>query len=291
MKKKEKSFQEVIFILQKYWSKIGCAIIQPTDLPVGAATFHPNSFFGTIDSKPMSIAFLQASRRPGDSRFGKASNRLQHYYQFQVLIKPIPKNILEIYLNSLKTLNINNSIDDIQFIEDDWKNPTLGAWGMGWEIWLNGMEITQITYFQQMGSLNCFPITIEITYGLERILTHIQNKKNVYELIWTKNYLQTITYGQLFLRNEIENSKYNFEFATIGFLIKTFEKHLIEAEHMIKKKLLTPAYELVLYANHIFNLLESRQAISITERQSYILKIKELTKQIAKLYLKNNNNT
>ncbi|HET9678573.1 MAG: glycine--tRNA ligase subunit alpha [Buchnera aphidicola (Tetraneura akinire)] len=291
MKKKENSFQEIIFILQKYWSKIGCSIIPPTNLPVGAATFHPNSFFGTIDSKPMSIAFLQASRRPGDSRFGKASNRLQHYYQFQVLIKPIPKNILEIYLNSLKKININNSIDDIQFIEDDWKNPTLGAWGMGWEIWLNGMEITQITYFQQMGSLDCFPITIEITYGLERILTHIQNKKNVYELIWTKNYLQTITYGQLFLRNEIENSKYNFEFATVEFLIKTFEKHLLEAEQMLKKKLLIPAYELVLYANHIFNLLESRQAISITERQSYILKIKELTKKIAKLYVKKNNNT
>ncbi|CAL4042237.1 Glycine--tRNA ligase alpha subunit [Buchnera aphidicola (Tetraneura ulmi)] len=287
MKNTEKSFQEVIFTLQKYWSKIGCAIIQPTDLPVGAATFHPNSFFGTIDSKPISIAFLQASRRPNDGRFGKSSNRLQHYYQFQVLIKPVPKNILDIYLNSLKKLNIDNSIHDIQFIEDDWKNPTLGAWGMGWEIWLNGLEITQITYFQQMGSLDCYPITIEITYGLERIVAHIQNKKNVYELIWSKNYLQTITYGKLFLRNEVEHSKYNFEFATIEFLIEIFKKNLIEAELMIEKKLLFPAYELILHANHIFNLLESRQAISITERQNYILKIKEITKKIAKSYLKN----
>ncbi len=286
MKNNYNTFYNLIEILKKYWIKQECTIFQPLDLPIGAGTFHNSTFLGTIGPEPINAAYVQACRRPSDGRYGENPNRLQHYYQFQVIIKPPPKNIQNIYLNSLNALNIDEKIHDIRFVEDNWENPTLGAWGIGWEVWLNGMEITQFTYFQQVGGLECNPVTIEITYGLERIAMHMQQKLNVYDLIWHENNNQKITYGDIFQQNEVEQSKYNFQYSDINFLFTSFEQYELEAKKLInlKKPLLLVAYEQILQANHIFNLLDSRKAISSNERQNYILRIRKLTTQVAKEY-------
>lgn len=281
------TFYNLIQILKKYWIKQECAIFQPLDLPMGAGTFHYITFFGALGSKPMKAAYVQSCRRPTDGRYANNPNRLQKYYQFQVIIKPPVKNIQNMYLESLNLLNIDEKNNDIRFIEDNWKNPTLGAWGIGWEVWLNGMEITQFTYFQQIGGIECNPITIEITYGLERIAMHMQKKSNVYDLLWSANKFQTITYGDIFKKHEIEQSQYNFEYANIDLLFEYFEKYMLEANNLmnLKKPLLLVSYEKTLQANHIFNLLDARKAISSSERQNYILKIRSLNKKIAKEYL------
>jgi len=281
------NFYNLIVILQEYWLKQGCTIFQPLDLPIGAGTFHNVTFFGTIGPEPINAAYVQGCRRPSDGRYGENPNRLQHYYQFQVIIKPSTENIQNLYLNSLNLLNIDETVNDIRFVEDNWENPTLGAWGIGWEVWLNGMEITQFTYFQQVGALECNPVTVEITYGLERIAMHMQNKSNVYDLTWNMHNNQKITYGDIFQENEIEQSYYNFEYSNINFLFNSFEEYELEAKNLInlKKPLLRVAYEKTLQANHIFNLLDARKSISSNERQNYILRIRKLTTQIAIKYL------
>ncbi|WP_343187848.1 glycine--tRNA ligase subunit alpha [Buchnera aphidicola (Periphyllus koelreuteriae)] len=286
--KKQKTFNEIILNLKKFWNKQGCILIEPLDIPIGAGTFHHKTFFSCIGKKPISYAYTQASRRPTDGRSGKNKNRLQHYYQFQVIIKPAPKNIQKIYLESLLYLNINLKNNDIKFIEDNWKNPTLGASGIGWEVWLNGIEITQFTYFQQIGAINCNPISIEITYGLERLAMHIQNVKNIYEIIWCKNNLKNITYKKIFYKNEVEQSKYNLDISGKNFLFKNFKLYYDESKRLLslKKVLIIPSYECILQAIHCFNLLDSRKFISSTERQNYIFKIRKITKNIAKIYKK-----
>lgn len=288
MKHNYNSFYNLIDILQKYWLQQGCTIFQSLDLPIGAGTFHQATFLGTIGPEPMQSAYLQACRRPSDGRYGENPNRLQHYYQFQVIMKPPLNNIQNIYLHSLNLLNINEKTNDIRFVEDNWENPTLGAWGIGWEVWLNGMEITQFTYFQQVGGLECNPVTVEITYGLERLAMHIQNKSNVYDLIWNTHKNKEITYGDIFKQNEIEQSQYNFYNSNIDFLFYTFEQYILESKRLInlKQPLLLVSYEKILQANHIFNLLDARKVISSNERQNYILRIRKLTTQIATEYLK-----
>ncbi|QCI18697.1 glycine--tRNA ligase subunit alpha [Buchnera aphidicola] len=287
MQNYQNTFYNLVQTLKKYWKKQECTIFQPLDLPIGAGTFHNVTFFGALGSKPIKAAYIQCCRRPTDGRYGQNPNRLQNYYQFQVIIKPPVENIQNMYLESLNLLKIDEKNNDIRFIEDNWENPTLGAWGIGWEVWLNGMEITQFTYFQQVGAIECNPITIEITYGLERIAMHIQNKSNVYDLTWDSNNFQTITYGDIFKKNEIEQSKYNFEYSNINLLFEYFDKYILEADSLInlKEPLLLVGYEKILQANHIFNLLDSRKAISSSERQNYILKIRKITKNIAKKYL------
>lgn len=284
---------DLIEKLKKFWSKYGCIIIQPIDIPVGAGTFHQCTFFRSIDPKPLRMAYLQHSRRPTDGRYGNNPNRLQQYYQFQVIMKPAPHNIQKIYLKSLNEINIDIQLNDIRFIEDDWENPTLGAWGIGWEVWLNGIEITQFTYFQKMGSLKCNPISVEITYGLERIAMNIQNKNNIYDIIWDQNKKFTIYYKDLFQNNEIQQSLYNFQNSNIEILKILFNQHLFEAKRLIslKNPLIIPSYEHILYATHNFNLLDSRQIISSTERQKYILNIRSIITKIAKKYYQNEKNT
>ncbi|UDG79446.1 Glycine--tRNA ligase alpha subunit [Candidatus Ecksteinia adelgidicola] len=281
-----KIFQEMILMLQIYWSNQGCTLIQSLDLEVGAGTAHPITYLYALGPEPIATAYVQPSRRPSDGRYGKNPNRLQHYYQFQVMIKPSPNNIQELYLDSLKMLGIDLTVHDIRFVEDNWSNPTLGAWGVGWEVWLNGMEITQFTYFQQIGGFECQPITSEITYGLERLAMYIQNVDNVYDLVWNNSIRGINTYGDIFFYNEVEQSKYNFNYANINFLFSCFEQYEKEAQSLltIEKPLPLPAYELILKAIHIFNLLEARKAISVTERQSYIFRIRTTTKSIAKIY-------
>ncbi|WP_343183175.1 glycine--tRNA ligase subunit alpha [Buchnera aphidicola (Neophyllaphis podocarpi)] len=292
MKKKYKTVQNLIMSLQKYWEKQGCSIIQPIDIQVGAGTFHPATFFNTIGSNNTSLAYTQISRRPRDGRYGKNINRLQQYYQFQVIIKPPPKNIKDIYLKSLKKLNISTKKNDIRFIEDNWENPTLGACGIGWEIWINGMEVTQFTYFQQMGGLDCNPISVEITYGIERIAMHSQEINNIFDIIWDENQFKIVKYKDLFYKNEIEQSNYNFKIADTELISLLFKKYLKESIRIIniEKSLIIPAYENMLKACHYFNLLESRKAISTTERQKYILEIRYVTNKIAKTYIEKNNN-
>ncbi|AEO07949.1 glycine--tRNA ligase subunit alpha [Buchnera aphidicola] len=287
MKHNYNNFYNLIDILQKYWLQQGCTIFQSLDLPIGAGTFHQATFLGTIGPEPIQAAYLQTCRRPSDGRYGENPNRLQNYYQFQVIIKPPLNNIQNLYLHSLNLLNINEKTNDIRFVEDNWENPTLGAWGIGWEVWLNGMEITQFTYFQQVGGLECNPVTVEITYGLERLAMHIQNKPNVYDLIWNTHKHQEITYGDIFKQNEIEQSQYNFENSNIDFLFYTFEQYILESTRLINlnKPLLLVSYEKILQANHIFNLLDARKVISSNERQNYILRIRKLTTQIATKYL------
>ncbi|CAL4319586.1 glycine--tRNA ligase subunit alpha [Buchnera aphidicola] len=281
------TFCNIILKLQKYWAKKECTVFQPIDLPVGAGTFHNKTFLGTIGPEPIKAVYTQSCRRPTDGRYGQNPNRLQHYYQLQVIIKPPPENIQNLYLESLNLLNINNKNNDIRFVEDNWENPTLGAWGIGWEIWLNGMEITQFTYFQQVGGLECSPVTVEITYGLERIAMHMQNKSNVYDIIWDKTKNNTITYGDIFYENEIEQSQYNFQYSNTSFLLDSFEKYLLEAQRLLQLNtpLLLVAYEKIIQSNHIFNLLDARKLISINERQNYILRIRSLTTEVAKKYL------
>ena len=280
------TFQETIFNLQKYWSKQGCVILQPYDLEVGAGTFHPATTLKSLGTYPWKAAYVQPSRRPSDGRYGENPNRLQHYYQFQVIVKPSPENIKSLFLNSLNSIGIDNKNHDIRFIEDDWESPTLGAVGLGWEVWCDGMEITQFTYFQQMAGIQCNPISVELTYGLERICMFTQKKKNVYDLIWNK---EGVTYGEIFLQSEKEFSEYNFELANTKNLFEIFTLHEQDAKELTKKKLYLPAYDLCLKASHVFNILDSRGAISIAQRAKYIFRIRDLVKGVAEIYLEKNN--
>ena len=280
------SFQETILTLQKYWSKQGCVILQPYDLEVGAGTFHPATTLKSLGERPWKTAYVQPSRRPTDGRYGDNPNRLQHYYQFQVLIKPSPSNIKKLYLNSIAAIGINHNEHDIRFVEDDWESPTLGAAGLGWEVWCNGMEITQFTYFQQMAGLECKPISVEITYGLERLCMFIQNKKNVFDLIWNND---GVSYKDVFYQSEKEFSAYNFEYANADNLFKIFDMIEQEAKSLIEKKISLPAYDQCLKASHIFNILDARGVISVAQRAEYISKIRDLTKEIGKVWLESQN--
>ena len=279
-----KTFQGLILQLQDYWSRQGCVIVQPLDLEVGAGTFHPMTFLRAVGPEPMSSAYVQPCRRPTDGRYGENPNRLQHYYQFQVMLKPSPKNIQELYLNSLKELGIDPLVHDIRFVEDNWESPTLGAWGLGWEVWLNGMEITQFTYFQQVGGLECSPVTGEITYGLERLAMYIQNVDSIYDLVWTDGPMGKVLYGDVFHQNEVEQSAYNFEHADVDALFKQFDQCEKDSQKLIAQNLPLPAYEQVMKASHAFNLLDARHAISVTERQRYILRVRALSKACAEAF-------
>ncbi|MEO8965765.1 MAG: glycine--tRNA ligase subunit alpha [Gammaproteobacteria bacterium] len=279
-----KTLQGMIATLQSFWAAQGCVIVQPLDMEVGAGTFHPSTFLRAIGPEPWRGAYVQPSRRPNDGRYGENPNRVQHYYQFQVTLKPSPVNIQALYLDSLRALGIDPLIDDIRFVEDNWESPTLGAWGLGWEVWLNGMEVTQFTYFQQVGGLECKPVTGEITYGLERLAMPLQGIDNFYELVWSKTPNGIVTYGDVFHQNEVEMSKYNFEAANVEVLLKQFFTYEQESARLIEAGLPLPAYEMALKASHTFNLLDARGAISVTERQNYILKIRRLTKMVAESY-------
>jgi glycyl-tRNA synthetase alpha chain len=281
-----KTFQGLILSLQDYWARQGCVISQPLDMEVGAGTSHPMTFLRAIGPEPMNCAYVQPSRRPTDGRYGENPNRLQHYYQFQVILKPSPDNIQELYLGSLRELGFDPLIHDIRFVEDNWENPTLGAWGLGWEVWLNGMEVTQFTYFQQVGGLECFPVTGEITYGLERLAMYIQGVDSLYDLVWADGPLGKVTYRDVFHQNEVEQSTYNFEHADVPFLFQLFDQCEKECQHLLslEQQLPLPAYERILKAAHAFNLLDARHAISVTERQRYILRIRALSKAVAEAY-------
>ena len=281
-KKKTLSFQDTIFNLQKYWSKKGCVILQPYDLEVGAGTFHPATTLRSLGPKPWKTAYVQPSRRPTDGRYGDNPNRLQHYYQFQVLIKPSPKEIKKMYLNSLSSIGINYEEHDIRFVEDDWESPTLGAAGLGWEVWCDGMEVTQFTYFQQMAGIECKPVSVEITYGLERLCMFIQNKKSVFDLIWND---EGITYKDVFHQSEKEFSAYNFEYANTDNLFKIFEMLEEETKLLVEKKISLPAYDQCLKCSHVFNILDARGVISVAQRAEYIARIRELTKSIGKVWI------
>lgn len=279
------TFQGLILALQAFWAEQGCVIVQPLDMEVGAGTFHPATFLRAIGPETWRSAYVQPSRRPTDGRYGENPNRLQHYYQFQVVMKPSPDNIQELYLESLQRLGIDLSVHDVRFVEDNWESPTLGAWGLGWEVWLNGMEVTQFTYFQQAGGLECYPVTGEITYGLERIAMYLQNVDSVYDLIWTKNNDgSVVTYGDVFHQNEVEMSAYNFEHADVPKLFDNFDHYEAECNKLLAASLPLPAYEMVLKASHTFNLLDARHAISVTERQRFILRVRTLAREVAKSY-------
>jgi glycyl-tRNA synthetase alpha chain len=284
MTKKILTFQEIISSLQHFWAQQGCVIVQPLDMEVGAGTFHPASFLRAIGPEPWRAAYVQPSRRPTDGRYGENPNRVQHYYQFQVVLKPSPLDIQALYLSSLHTLGIDPLVDDIRFVEDNWEAPTLGAWGLGWEVWLNGLEVTQFTYFQQIGGLPCHPVTGEVTYGLERLAMSLQEVDNIYDIIWTESRQGPVTYGDVFHQNEVEMSKYNFELADVEMLLQQFHYAEKESLRLIEFNLPLPAYEMVMKASHLFNLLDARRAISVTERQHYILKIRRLSKAVAESY-------
>ena len=279
-----KTFQGLILALQDYWARQGCVIVQPLDLEVGAGTFHPMTFLRSLGPEPTNVAYVQPCRRPTDGRYGENPNRLQHYYQFQVILKPSPDNIQELYLGSLRELGIDTLVHDIRFVEDNWESPTLGAWGLGWEVWLNGMEVSQFTYFQQVGGLECYPVTGEITYGLERIAMYLQAVDSIYDLIWAHGPQGDVSYGDVFLQNEREMSTFNFEHADVDFLFTAFDQYEKDAEHLIAEKLPLPAYEMVMKASHTFNLLDARKAISVTERQRYILRVRTLARGVAQGY-------
>lgn len=278
------SFQQMILTLHQYWSDQGCILLQPLDLEVGAGTFHPASFLRAIGPEPWHAAYVQPSRRPTDGRYGDNPNRAQHYYQYQVVLKPSPDDIQELYLGSLKALGIDPLLHDIRFVEDNWEAPTLGAWGVGWEVWQDGMEITQFTYFQQVGGLSCKPVTGEITYGLERLAMFLQGVDNMYDLVWTTTPEGVITYGHVFHQNEVEMSAFNFEYADVASLFNHFDYYEKEAARLIEAEIPLAAYEMVLKASHTFNLLDARQAISVTERQRYILRIRKLAQAVAEAY-------
>ena len=279
-----KTFQDLIFRLQNFWGGQGCAILQPYDMEMGAGTFHPATFLKAIGPEPWKAAYVQPSRRPTDGRYGENPNRLQHYYQFQVLLKPSPTNIQEQYLQSLKNLGLDLETHDVRFVEDNWESPTLGAWGLGWEVWLNGMEITQFTYFQQVGGIDCAPVPGEITYGLERIAMYLQGVDSVYDLTWSKSDDGVISYGDIYQQNEVEMSKYNFDLADTDSLINWFDTCERETARLIEADLPLPAYEQMIKASHTFNLLDARKAISVTERQRYILRVRTLAREIAESY-------
>jgi glycyl-tRNA synthetase alpha chain len=279
-----KTFQGLILALQQYWAAQGCVILQPLDMEVGAGTFHPATFLRAIGPETWNAAYVQPCRRPTDGRYGENPNRLQHYYQFQVVMKPNPANFQELYLGSLRALGLDPLTHDIRFVEDNWESPTLGAWGLGWEVWLNGMEVTQFTYFQQVGGLECYPVTGEITYGLERIAMYLQGVDSIYDLVWTEGPESIVTYGDVFHQNEVEMSTFNFEMADVEQLFKTFDHCEAESQRLIENKLPLPAYEMVMKASHAFNLLDARHAISVTERQRFILRVRSLSRSVAQAY-------
>lgn len=279
------TFQDVILTLQRYWAAQGCVLLQPYDMEVGAGTFHTATFLRSLGPEPWSAAYVQPSRRPKDGRYGQNPNRLQHYYQFQVALKPSPANIQELYLGSLKELGIDPTVHDIRFVEDDWESPTLGAWGLGWEIWLNGMEVTQFTYFQQVGGLDCKPVLGEITYGIERLAMYLQGVENVYDLVWAIAPDGTqVSYGDVFHQNEVEQSTYNFEHSNVDLLLDLFGKFESEASRLMDAKLALPAFEMVMKCSHTFNLLDARGAISVTERAAYIGRVRTLSRRVAQAY-------
>jgi len=279
-----KTFQGLILALQSFWAKQGCVVLQPLDMEVGAGTFHPATFLRAIGPESWRTAYVQPSRRPTDGRYGENPNRLQHYYQFQVILKPSPPDIQDLYIESLRHLGIDPRIHDIRFVEDNWESPTLGAWGLGWEVWLNGMEVTQFTYFQQVGGLECFPVSGEITYGLERIAMYLQGVDSLYDLVWAEGPDGVVTYGDVFHQNEVEMSAFNFEHANVEALFRYFDDCESQCTQLINLGLALPAYEQVLKASHFFNLLDARQAISVTERQRFILRVRALSRQVAEAY-------
>ncbi|MCU0756046.1 MAG: glycine--tRNA ligase subunit alpha [Xanthomonadales bacterium] len=279
------SFQDIITRLHAYWAAQGCVLIQPLDTEVGAGTFHPATFLRALGPEPWNAAYVQPSRRPTDGRYGENPNRLQHYYQYQVVMKPAPDDILERYFESLKALGIDPTVHDLRLVEDNWESPTLGAWGLGWEVWLNGMEVTQFTYFQQAGGFECKPVMGEITYGLERLAMYLQGVDNVYDLVWTTGPQGVVTYGDVFLQNEIEQSTYNFEEADVEALFSAFDAHERAVLKLTERGLPLPAYDQVCKASHSFNLLDARRAISVTERQRYILRVRTLAKRVAEAWL------
>jgi glycyl-tRNA synthetase alpha chain len=275
------TFQQLILRLQQYWDQQGCALLQPYDMEVGAGTSHTATFLRAIGPEPWRAAYVQPSRRPKDGRYGENPNRLQHYYQYQVVLKPSPLDILDLYIGSLVAIGIDPKAHDIRFVEDDWENPTLGAWGLGWEVWLNGMEVTQFTYFQQVGGIDCKPITGEITYGIERLAMYLQGVENVFDLVWTPG----VTYRDVYHQNEVEQSTYNFEASNAELLFEHFGNYESEAKRLITAALALPAYEMVLKAAHTFNLLDARGAISVTERAAYIGRIRNLARSVSQAYL------
>ena len=272
-----KSFQNLILKLQNYWAEKGCAITQPFDMEVGAGTFHPATFLRSIGPEPWKAAYVQSSRRPSDGRYGENPNRLQHYYQFQVLLKPSPSDIQDLYLDSLSFIGIDLKMHDVRFVEDNWESPTLGAWGLGWEVWLNGMEVSQFTYFQQVGGLPCKPVSGELTYGLERLAMYLQGVDSVYDLVWTEG----LTYGDVFHQNEVEQSKYNFELADIEVLFRQFDEAETMNLKLIEESLPFPAYEQVMKGSHLFNLLDARRAISVTDRARFIRRVRSMSQKVS----------
>ena len=274
-------FQDVVLALQKYWASRGCVLAQPYDLEVGAGTFHPTTLLKSLGPEPWNVAYVQPCRRPTDGRYGENPNRLQHYFQFQVICKPSPRDIQEQYLNSLKVLGVDHLEHDIRFVEDDWESPTLGASGLGWEVWLDGMEITQFTYFQMAGSIDVHPVSVEITYGLERIIMYLQEVDSVYDIKWNEH----VTYGQFYHKQEVEQSTYNFEKADVSLLLDLFNKYEAESLKLIEEKLVLPGYEYCLKCSHTFNLLDARGAISVTQRTGYIARIRNLARASAESYL------
>ncbi len=284
IKPKFQTFQDTILNLQKYWSKHGCVLLQPYDMEVGAGTFHPATTLKSLGNKPWKAAYVQPSRRPSDGRYGENPNRLQHYYQFQVIIKPSPSNIKKLYLNSLASIGIKHKEHDIRFVEDDWESPTLGAAGLGWEVWCDGMEITQFTYFQQMAGVECKPVSVELTYGLERLCMFTQQKKSVFELVWNN---EGVLYKDIFLKAEKEFSKYNFELANTDKLFKIFDMLEEESKTLSENKLSLPAYDQCLKASHVFNILDSRGVISVAQRADYISRIRDIVKKVGQVWLEN----
>ena len=274
------TFQDIILTLQGYWAKQGCVLLQPYDMEMGAGTFHTATFLRALGPEPWKAAYVQPSRRPKDGRYGENPNRLQHYYQFQVVLKPSPDNIQELYLDSLRALGIDTHVHDIRFVEDDWESPTLGAWGLGWEVWLNGMEVTQFTYFQEVGSLTCKPVLGEITYGLERLAMYLQGVENVFDLTWTPG----VSYGDVYHQNEVEQSKYNFEHSNVQWLLEQFNQHEQEAKRLMQVGLALPGFEQVMKCSHTFNMLDARGAISVTERAAYIGRVRQLSRLVAQAY-------
>jgi glycyl-tRNA synthetase alpha chain len=274
------SFQQIILTLEHYWDKQGCALLQPYDMEVGAGTFHTATFLRAIGPEPWNAAYVQPSRRPKDGRYGENPNRLQHYYQYQVIMKPSPPAFQDLYLGSLAALGIDLQRNDIRFVEDDWESPTLGAWGLGWEVWLNGMEVTQFTYFQEVGGIACRPVAGEITYGLERLAMYLQGKDSLFDLVWTPG----VTYGDVYHQNEVEQSRYNFELADTAWLFQQFTDYERQAGRLLEEGLPLPGYELVMKCSHTFNLLDARGAISVTERAAYIGRVRTLARAVAKSY-------
>ena len=279
-----KTFQGLVLALQQFWADKGCVVLQPLDLEVGAGTFHPATFLRAIGPESWNTAYVQPCRRPADGRYGENPNRLQHHYQFQVILKPSPQDIQSVYLESLESLGIDMAIHDVRFVEDNWESPTLGAWGLGWEVWLNGMEVTQFTYFQQVGGLECHPVSGEITYGIERIAMYLQGVDSIYDIVWTEGPNGVVTYGDVFKQNEVEMSAFNFEQADTELLFRYFDDCEAQCNKLIEESLALPAYEQVLKASHYFNLLDARNAISVTERQRYILRVRTLARLVAEAY-------